>query len=87
MAELSSTEACLKGFSTVPGLVELARTAADAEGDIDEAARLVVASELVLEGLVAKRRISRSEAGYARRKDRPRPPHGGLGGSKWPQEI
>ncbi len=89
VAELSSAEACLKGFSTVPGLVELARTAAAADPSVDETASLVVASELLLEGLVAKRRISRNElGGYSRRKDRPRPPHsGGLGGSKWPQEI
>lgn len=89
VAELSSAEACLKGFSTVPGLVELARTAAAADPAVEQTAGLVVASELVLEGLVAKRRISRNESGgYSRRRDRPRPSHGGgLGGSKWPQEI
>ncbi|UCC71687.1 MAG: magnesium chelatase [Gemmatimonadota bacterium] len=84
-AELSSAAACLKGFSSVPGLVELARTAAG-ESNVDETAQLVVASEVVLEGLVAKRKISRSQAGsYGRRHERRRP-HG-LGGSAWPEEI
>jgi magnesium chelatase subunit I len=89
VAELSSTEACLKGFGAVPGLVELARTAVEDEKGVDEKARLVVASELVLEGLVAKRKISRSEAGgYSRRRDRPRrSPGQGLGGSTWPHEA
>jgi magnesium chelatase subunit I len=62
VAELSSAEACLKGFGAVSGLVELARTAAHAEPGIDAQASLVVASEVVLEGLVAKRRISRNES-------------------------
>ncbi|KPK62010.1 MAG: magnesium chelatase [Gemmatimonas sp. SG8_38_2] len=89
VGELSSADACLKGFGTVPGLVELARTAAASQVDVDEAASLVVASEVVLEGLVAKRRISRNEAGsYNRRKDRPRRlPGQGSGGSAWTQET
>ncbi len=89
VAELTGAEACLKGFGSVPGLVELARTATMADPGIEEQASLVVASEVVLEGLVAKRRIARSEAGsYSRRRDRPRPPSsGGLGGSSWPHEI
>jgi magnesium chelatase subunit I len=86
VSELSGAEACLKGFGSVPGLVELAHTAAAGEADVAEAERLVVASEVVLEGLVAKRRISRSEAGsYSRRRERRRP-HG-LGDTSWPQEI
>ena len=89
VAELSSAEACLKGFTTVPGLVELARTATSGEVDVDETANLVVASEVVLEGLVARRKISRNEAGsYERRKDRPRRSHGQApGGSAWTPEI
>ncbi len=88
VAELSSPEACLKGFSTVPGLVELARTAAPSGAGVSETANLVVASELVLEGLVAKSRIARSGSGsYRRRKERPRrSPGHGLGGSTWPNE-
>ncbi|MGD2217384.1 MAG: magnesium chelatase [Gemmatimonadales bacterium] len=88
VAELSSAEACLKGFGSVPGLVELARTAAADETDLAEAERLVVASEVVLEGLVAKRKISRSEAGsYSRRSGRRRRPPQGLGDTAWPHEI
>ena len=88
----SSTEAILKGFGTVPGLVELARTfgsEASAAGDITD---LLAATELVLEGLVAKRRISRTESGrYMKRRERRRPPHGGHGASSggpgWPHDI
>jgi magnesium chelatase subunit I len=87
VAELSSAEACLKGYGSVPGLVELARTAASGEADLAEAERLVVASEVVLEGLVAKRKISRSEAGsYSRRRERRRRPPQGLGDTAWPHE-
>jgi magnesium chelatase subunit I len=88
VAELTSSESCLKGFRTVPGLVELAETAvSEGEGEVDHAARLVVASEVILEGLVAKRKISRSERGYSRRRERPRPPKSGAGGSSWPKEL
>jgi magnesium chelatase subunit I len=89
LAELSSAEACLKGFRTVPGLVELAGVAALSEGEVDETSRLLVASEVVLEGLVAKRKISRSEGGgYTRRPERPRrSPGQGLGGPGWTPEI
>jgi magnesium chelatase subunit I len=89
VAELSGADACLKGFGTVPGLVELAGTAVSDDEDVDETARLVVASEVVLEGLVAKRKISRNEAGgYSRRRDRPRrAPGHGPGGSTWPHET
>ena len=70
------TAACLKGFSVVPGLVdavvagELARR--------DQPARIVSACELVLEGLAAQRRITRSEdLGYVRaRPERKEPGHG-----------
>ncbi len=89
VAELSGAQACLKGFGTVPGLVELAGTAASTEVGVDEAARLVVASEVLLEGLVAKRKVSRNDAGsYIRSKDRPRrTPGQGPGGSAWTPEI
>jgi len=73
------SEICLKGFSVVPGLVEL----------IDEfglatrkdAARQVAACELLLEGLAAQKRISRSEElGYTRAKPERREPGYGKGG-------
>jgi magnesium chelatase subunit I len=90
VSEFSSADACLKGFATVPGLVELARTSvANDRTDVSEAAGLVVAGELLLEGLAAKRRITRSETGtYRRRKERPRrSPDQGFGGAEWPKEI
>ncbi len=73
------SEICLKGFSVVPGLVEL----------IDEfglatrkdAARQVAACELLLEGLAAQKRISRTEElGYTRAKPERRDPGYGKGG-------
>ena len=89
---ISSADVVLRGFSTVPGLVELARTQGPEEVGADETVSLVAASELLLEGLVAKRRISRTESGrYTRRRERPRPPHGGSpgspGGPGWPHDI
>ncbi|MGD8867612.1 MAG: magnesium chelatase [Gemmatimonadales bacterium] len=89
VSEFSSAEACLKGFATVPGLVELAKTVTSDQSGVGQTAGLVVAGELLLEGLAAKRRISRSETGtYRRRKDRPRrSPGQGFGGAEWPQEI
>lgn len=61
----SSGTACVKGFETVPGLLQLVETvglAPSAKGDGHRAA----ACELVLEALVAQKRISRNSAGYAR---------------------
>jgi magnesium chelatase subunit I len=89
VSEFSGPDACLKGFGTVPGLVELARTAVTGQSGVSETAGLVVASEVLLEGLVAKRKISRSEAGaYRRRKERSRRSSSqGFGGAEWPKEI
>jgi magnesium chelatase subunit I len=59
------SEACLKGFSVVPGLLDLIDRVGLA-GKKDPAT-MVAACELVLEGLVAEKRISRSEElGYVR---------------------
>ncbi|HET7456451.1 MAG TPA: magnesium chelatase, partial [Gemmatimonadaceae bacterium] len=56
-----STEAVLKGFENVPGLVHLVRDVGLApKGD---AALTTAACELVLESLVARKKISRSDAG------------------------
>jgi magnesium chelatase subunit I len=56
-----SSSAMLKGFEDVPGLVDIAaRVAPEAEAD---AALRAAACELVLEALVARRKISRSDAG------------------------
>ena len=63
--------AALEGFRTVPGLVELVQQVGLAEpGDVPG---MVAACELVLEALVARRLISRSEGGeYGRATPEPR---------------
>jgi len=67
------SEALLKGFSVVPGLLDLVDRVGLA-GKKDPA-HMVSASELVLEGLVALRRISRSEElGYVRARPEPKSP-------------
>jgi magnesium chelatase subunit I len=73
------SDVCLKGFSVVPGLVELiAEFGLAARKD---APRAVAACELVLEGLAAQKRISRSEElGYTRAKPERREPGYGKGG-------
>jgi magnesium chelatase subunit I len=80
------SEACLKGFSAVPGLLDLVVQVGLA-GKKDPAT-IVSACELVLEGLVAGKRISRSEElGYVRARPDAKgggggPPYGkpGMGG-------
>jgi len=67
------SDVCLKGFSVVPGLVEtVSEFGLAQEGD---SGRQVAACELVLEGLAAQKRISRSEElGYTRAKPERREP-------------
>jgi magnesium chelatase subunit I len=67
------SEACLKGFSVVPGLLDLIdRVGLAAKKD---PATMVAACELVLEGLVSEKRISRSEElGYVRARAEPKSP-------------
>jgi magnesium chelatase subunit I len=74
------SETLLKGFSAVPGLLELIDQVGLA-GKKDPAA-LVSACELVLEGLVAEKRIARNEElGYVRARPEPKaPPKQGPGG-------
>jgi len=68
----------MRGFTAVPGLLDVVQQTGLA-GQNDPA-RLVAASELVLEGLVAQKRISRSDSlGYARAKPERRGPPGGGG--------
>ena len=65
----ASASACVQGFETVPGLLELVENvglSGTASGDGVRAA----ACELVLEALVAQKRLSRSTAGYARAPQR-----------------
>ena len=78
MASDERSDVCLKGLAVVPGLFAVIEAASLAPKK--DPATLVAASELVLEGLVAKQRISSSEEiGYARAApDRP-PPFGNGG--------
>ncbi|HEX5436730.1 MAG TPA: magnesium chelatase [Gemmatimonadaceae bacterium] len=64
-----SASAMLKGFERVPGLIELIRhTGLAADGDV---ALTTAACELVLEALVARKKISRSDAGQYGRAQPP----------------
>jgi magnesium chelatase subunit I len=72
------SDLCYKGFGVVPGLL-------DAVADFglsprDDTARAVAGCELVLEGLAAQKRISRTEElGYTRSKPERREPGTGYG--------
>ena len=72
------SDACVRGFGMVPGLLDAAVAGELAErGD---APVMVAACELILEGLAAEKRISRSEElGYVRAKPERRDPMGGQG--------
>ncbi len=78
------SETCLKGFSVVPGLLGLIDEVGLAAKK--DPGTMVAASELVLEGLVAEKRISRSEElGYTRvRGESKGPGYGKTGGSGGP---
>ena len=78
------SETCLKGFSVVPGLLDLVSQVGLA-GKKDPAT-MVSACELVLEGLVAAKRISRTDdLGYARARAEPKgPPYGKPGAGAGP---
>ena len=69
VSDEASTAVARTGFAAVPGLIEQVTAAGLANGDDADS---VVACELVLEALVARRKISRSEGGQygrsARRK-------------------
>ncbi len=73
------SDLCLQGFGVVPGLLELIAEFGLATSK--DAPRQVAACELVLEGLAAQKRISRSEElGYIRAKPERREPGYGKGG-------
>ncbi|HET9950106.1 MAG TPA: hypothetical protein VFQ22_14385 [Longimicrobiales bacterium] len=61
----ASSVACVRGFSTVPGLLRLVEDVGLAPRTAGDGVR-AAACELVLEALVAQKRISRSSAGYVR---------------------
>jgi magnesium chelatase subunit I len=69
----------VKGFGVVPGLLDATRAGGLADGS--DPGVSVAACELVLEGLAAQKRISRSEElGYTRAKPERREPGYGKGG-------
>ena len=61
----SSASACVQGFQTVPGLMELVESVGLSPQSAEDGHR-AAACELVLEALVAQRRISRKSGGYVR---------------------
>lgn len=65
VSEDSSAEGCLKAFQVVPGLPEVVELVGLASSSRSPGYK-VAACELVLEALVAERRISRIQGGYAR---------------------
>ncbi len=78
ISDSARASALIEGFRTVPGLLPLVETSGLADGA--DPGELAAACELVLEALYAKRRIGRTEAGYARRRPggRRNPGPGGL---------
>lgn len=77
ISDSARASALLEGFATVPGLVPLVEASRFSERA--SPGELAAACELVLEGLYAKRRISRTEHGYARRRPGHRRGGGPLG--------
>jgi magnesium chelatase subunit I len=74
LADMARDEALLEGLSGVPSLMDIV---SDLDVEVGSAGGRAAAAELVLEALVAERRISRSEGGrYSRGKRRP-PSSGG----------
>ncbi len=61
----SAASACVQGFGAVSGLLDLVESVGLAPADSNDGVR-TAACELVLEALVAQRRISRNAAGYTR---------------------
>lgn len=74
LGDTAGSEASLKGFSTVPGLVDVVRELA--LGRDDSPGHTVAGCELILEALVGERRLTRSEAGRYGRAPRRTPPGG-----------
>ena len=79
LGDTAGAAATMDGFRTVPGLVEaIERLALVRPGEEDDVA--VGACEIVLEALVADRRLSRNEGGrYTRGSRRQPPPQSGFG--------
>jgi magnesium chelatase subunit I len=71
VADDAAAEACVQGFETVPGLLEVVERVGLAPSTASAGVR-TAACELVLEALVVERRISRSDGGYQRARPEPR---------------
>jgi magnesium chelatase subunit I len=82
VAEDASATACVKGFAAVPELLDVVAEAGLATAQDGDGIR-AAACELVLEALVAERRISRSDGGrYARPRPERRGGSAGGGGAQ-----
>jgi magnesium chelatase subunit I len=79
VGEDSSGSACVQGFETVPGLLDMIAHVGLAPTTANDGVR-AAACELVLEALVAQRRITRNSGGYVRAPHRgPEPGQGHQG--------
>jgi magnesium chelatase subunit I len=65
VGEDAASAACVQGFETVPGLLELVENVGLAPAASADGVR-TAACELVLEALVAQKRISRTSSGYVK---------------------
>lgn len=80
VGEETSARACVMGFETVPGLLEVVEAVGLAPASAPDGVR-AAACELVLEALVAEKRVSRSTAGgYSRARHEGPSKGGGFGG-------
>jgi magnesium chelatase subunit I len=61
----AAADACVQGFRSVPGLIEMVETVGLVPASASSGLK-TAACELVLEALVAERRISRTDGGYRR---------------------
>ena len=75
LGDTASGQAAVDGFGTVPGLIDAVREIG--LGRHDSAGHTAAACELVLEALVAEKRLSRTENGGYGRAPRQRPKGGG----------
>ncbi|MHB1168573.1 MAG: magnesium chelatase [Longimicrobiales bacterium] len=79
LGDTAGSSATLDGFRTVPGLVQAVEKLALVQAPANDGA-MVAGCELVLEALVAERRLTRSETGsYSRAARRQPPPSGPVG--------
>ncbi len=79
VGEDAAADACVQGFETIPGLLELVEQVGLAPASAGSGRR-AAACELVLEALVAERRISRSSTGGYGRMPHEGPTGGGYKG-------